>query len=92
MMKNDSLSRFSSSLCRMFIVLILIGLSDGVSFSQTTGTDPSYQYDEAGRLTAVSYDDLNKIEYVYDKAGNLLSVKTTSSQSTPTEAPTATPD
>jgi YD repeat-containing protein len=36
-----------------------------------------FQYDDAGRLVMVVYEDLSSITYEYDDAGNLLSVTTT---------------
>jgi len=41
---------------------------------QGSGTTIIYQYDRLNRLTSVLYEDVNRISYVYDAAGNRLSV------------------
>ena len=41
----------------------------------------NYTYDEAGRLTRVSYPNGATITYTYDTAGNLLSRQVTSAAS-----------
>src|SRR5438105_3478110 len=46
------------------------------SFADTVG----YKYDDAGRLTTVTYGNGTAIAYTYDKAGNLLRRAITSSQ------------
>ena len=34
----------------------------------------TYQYDQVGRLTNVTYDDGSKIDYTYDNAGNIRKI------------------
>ena len=34
----------------------------------------TYQYDPAGRLTNVTYDDGSRIDYTYDNAGNITKI------------------
>lgn len=48
------------------VLVIMIALSVQLAFAET------YQYDPAGRLTSVTYDDGSSITYHYDNAGNLL--------------------
>ncbi len=44
-----------------------------VVFLPTLAHAESYQYDTAGRLIQVTYDDFSRITYTYDANGNLLS-------------------
>jgi YD repeat-containing protein len=41
---------------------------------QGSGTTITYRYDRLNRLTSVLYDDVTRISYAYDPAGNRLSV------------------
>ncbi|MFQ5528392.1 MAG: RHS repeat domain-containing protein [Thermoanaerobaculia bacterium] len=47
----------------------------------TPASAERFQYDPAGRLTRVIYDDLSSITYEYDPNGNVLSVTTTAAGS-----------
>ncbi len=53
--------------CTMTLLILLMG---GV----TAAYAATYSYDELNRVTSVTYDSGQKIEYSYDAGGNLLSV------------------
>jgi YD repeat-containing protein len=49
----------------------------------------SYQYDDAGRLTSVTYPNGASISYTYDPAGNLTARTVTAPASAATDKPPA---
>ncbi len=50
--------------CIAFVIILVL--------SGRQASAETYQYDSAGRLTSVAYDDGSSITYIYDSAGNLL--------------------
>ena len=54
-----------SDLTRWLSMIILM-------LAVTSGHTETYTYDDAGRLTGVTYDDNTTITYSYDSAGNIL--------------------
>jgi YD repeat-containing protein len=55
-----------------FVVVVLLGVMLLPLTSHSTTI--IYQYDRLNRLTSVLYDDVTRISYAYDPAGNRLSV------------------
>lgn len=55
----------------MTLILVMSSLSSLPAWAIT------YDYDELGRLTKVTYDDGSYVEYEYDDAGNRTLVTTT---------------
>jgi YD repeat-containing protein len=49
----------------------------GVAGSGPAAAGERYEYDRAGRLVKVVYDDGSTITYTYDKNGNIVAVVTT---------------
>ena len=57
-----------------------LSLCTGLFTILASAATVNYTYDEAGRLTTVTYGNGTAIAYTYDKAGNLLRRAITSSQ------------
>jgi len=68
-------------LTTLFMISTVISLS--VASTSIVGAE-SYTYDDAGRLTSVTYDDESSISYSYDAAGNRLQASTAGTASDPT--------
>ena len=58
-------------------VLILAVILSFFCIDNTQATNASYKYDNLSRLVEVLYENIGKIEYTYDAAGNRLSQKVT---------------
>lgn len=78
---EDSGSRFTLWGKISMFALVMFGLLSSSAFAAT------YTYDELNRLVAVDYDNGDRVEYVYDKNGNMLSSKYTKAAVTPPVAP-----
>ncbi|KQN97053.1 carbohydrate binding domain-containing protein [Paenibacillus sp. Leaf72] len=78
---EDSGSRFTLWGKISLFTLIMFGLLSSAAFAAT------YTYDELNRLVAVDYDNGDRVEYVYDKNGNMLSSKYTKADVVPPVAP-----
>ena len=65
-----------------FLVLALLPspISAKVQRSSQAAASETYSYDDAGRLTQVSYGDGSSIGYSYDANGNILGVVVTGSE------------
>ncbi len=64
----------------------------GVAASVPAAAAERYEYDAAGRLVRVSYDDGSTITYTYDKSGNIVAIVSTGPKgATPTTPPPAAP-
>jgi len=61
-----------NSVKRLTAILALILASCWLAASALAET---YEYDTAGRLTKVVYDDKSSLAYTYDHMGNILEVK-----------------
>jgi len=70
---------------KMRIVNCLILCIAGVLYADTV----SYKYDDAGRLTSVTYPNGASISYTYDPAGNLTARTVTAPASAATNKPPA---
>ncbi|MDH5784448.1 MAG: hypothetical protein OEZ16_02435 [Chromatiales bacterium] len=67
MVRNSSLPLYR--MAKAFLTTLL--LAGGVLLSGMTHSAETYQYDDAGRLTRVIYDNGTNITYTYDNMGNI---------------------
>ena len=77
-MKREKMNRKQVTLLLSALVLLAVALA---------ADTVNYKYDDADRLTSVSYADGTVIAYTYDNAGNMLARTVTPPvQQTPSEA------
>jgi YD repeat-containing protein len=83
---------------RIIVVLFSLGIVALFAGASLVAADTAtYEYDQLGRLTRVTYDNGTVIIYTYDAAGNRTSVSVTVPTATPTatgsttDTPTPTP-
>lgn len=74
---------------KIFFVLcctLLLGVSIG-EIEVKSGSNAKYTYDNLNRVVRIDYNDGSYTTYMYDKAGNITSVKTVKAEKKPVESP-----